>query len=220
MAENATPSKIAATKGYGAEVVLHGQIWDEANARALELVESDGLTYIHPFDDRDLIAGQATLGMEILQDYPEVEAIVAPIGGGGLISGIASAVAAFRPDVRVFGVESSDGPAMRRSLDAGSLVQIEVNTIIDGLRVQRVGVNNFEIVSRFVEDVVTVPDERIFEALQWTLSYAKVLAEGAAAAPIAALQDGLIELDPGTRVVAVLSGGNTDLRQLDGLRWN
>ena len=113
MAENATPSKIAATEGYGAEVVLHGSIWDEANEKALELMEERGLTYIHPFDDPRLIAGQGTVGLEIMEDLPTAEVIVVPIGGGGLISGISMAVKSINPDVRVIGVESSGAPAMK-----------------------------------------------------------------------------------------------------------
>ncbi len=120
MAENATPSKIAATRGYGAEVVLHGTIWDEANEKAKELVESEGLTYIHPFDDEELIAGQGTLGREIHQDWPEVEAAIVPIGGGGLISGVTMALKGMNPKIRVIGVESSGAPAMKRSVEEGT----------------------------------------------------------------------------------------------------
>ncbi|HTR76814.1 MAG TPA: threonine/serine dehydratase, partial [Gemmatimonadaceae bacterium] len=125
MAENATPSKIAATKGYGAEVVLHGTIWDEANEKAQELVRTQGLIYVHPFDDEQLIAGQGTLGLEIVQDWADVDAVVVPIGGGGLISGVSMAVKSHNPKARVIGVESSDGPAMKRSVDAGRLETID-----------------------------------------------------------------------------------------------
>src|SRR5205085_10208125 len=139
MAENATPAKIAATKGYGAEVVLHGTIWDEANEKAKELVRDEGLTYVHPFEDEQLIAGQGTLGLEIVQDWPEVDAVIVPIGGGGLISGVSMAVKSHNPRIKVFGVESSDGPAMQASVKAGKLQTIECNTVIDGLRVRRAG---------------------------------------------------------------------------------
>jgi threonine dehydratase len=220
MAANATPSKVAATRGYGAEVVQHGSIWDEADEKARELVERDGLTYVHPFDDPDLIAGQGTLGLEVLEDWPEMEAVVVPIGGGGLISGIACAVKQARPEVRVFGVESSDGPAMQRSVEAGELVTIECETIIDGLRVTRVGANTFELVRRFVDEVVAVPDEVIFENVLWVMGRLKLVVEGAAAAPVAALRAGVVPLEPGTRTAVVLSGGNLDLSQLQGLRWN
>src|SRR5438128_5972650 len=161
MAENATPAKIAATKGYGAEVVLHGMIWDEANEKAKELVREEGLTYVHPFDDEQLIAGQGTLGLEVIQDWPDVDAIVVPIGGGGLIAGVSMAIKSHNPNIKVIGVESSDGPAMKASLDAGSLQTIDCRTIIDGLRVRRAGELNFSVVQRFVDDIVTLPDGEI-----------------------------------------------------------
>jgi threonine dehydratase len=220
MAENATPSKIAATRGYGAEVVLHGSIWDEANEKAKELVARDGLTYVHPFDDEQLIAGQGTLGLEIAQDWPEVDAVVVPIGGGGLISGVAMAMKSHNPRVRVIGVESSDGPAMKRSVDAGKLETIDCRTVIDGLRVRRVGEINFAVVQRFVDEIVTLPDAEIFEAVIWVMERCKLVVEGAAAAPVAALLHGLIRLPAGSRVAAVLSGGNVNLDPLRGLAWN
>jgi len=220
MAKNATPAKIAATRGYGAEVVLHGRIWDEANEKAKAMAREEGLTYISPFDDPDLIAGQGTLGLEIVEDFPEADVIVVPIGGGGLISGVAMAAKSHNPAIRVIGVESSDGPAMRRSLDAGELVTIECNTIIDGLRVQRVGEHTFSVCRRFVDDVVTLPDRAIFDAVLWIMERCKLVAEGAAAAPVAALLHGLVPAAAGARVVCVLSGGNLNLDELRALRWN
>jgi threonine dehydratase len=220
MATNATPSKIAATRGYGAEVVLHGTIWDEANEKAKELVRDEGLTYVHPFDDEQLIAGQGTVGLEIVQDWPEVEAVVVPIGGGGLISGVSMAVKSHNPAAKVIGVESSDGPAMQRSVDAGHLETIECNTIIDGLRVRRCGELNFSVVQRFVDEIVALPDSQIFEAMLWVMERCKLVVEGAAAAPVGALLQGLVKLPEGSKVVVVLSGGNANLDQLRGLRWN
>jgi threonine dehydratase len=221
MAENATPAKIEATRGYAAEVVLHGTIWDEANEHALELVESQGLTYIHPFDDLELIAGQGTLGLEIHDDLPDVHTVVVPIGGGGLISGVSGALKSIDPEIRVVGVESSGAPAMQRSVAAGRRIELEeVDCAIDGLKVKRVGEHTLDIVSRMVDDIVTLPDERIFEALLWTLARTKIVVEGAAAAPMAALLNGLVEAPKGSKVVAVLSGGNIDLDQLRGLTWN
>jgi threonine dehydratase len=221
MAENATPSKVAATRGYGAEVVLHGSIWDEANEKAQQLVREHGLTYVHPFDDLQLIAGQGTLGLEVIRDWPDVDVIVVPIGGGGLISGVAMAVKAHKPDVRVIGVESSGAPGMRDSVKAGSVVTLDrVDCIIDGLRVKRVGQTTFEVVRRFVDDIVTLPDEQIFDAMLWVMSHAKLVVEGAAAAPVAALLHGLVRAPAGSKVVCVLSGGNVNLDQLRGLRWN
>jgi threonine dehydratase len=220
MATNATPAKIAATRGYGAEVVLHGSIWDEANEKAKELVRTEGLTYVHPFDDEQLIAGQGTLGLEIIQDWPEVDAVVVPIGGGGLISGVAMCVKQHNPKVRVIGVESSDGPAMKKSVESGKLETIDCKTIIDGLRVRRAGEINFSVVQRYVDEIVALPDREIFDAMLWVMERCKLVVEGAAAAPVAALLNGLVKLPPKAKVVAVLSGGNLNLSQLRGLNWN
>jgi threonine dehydratase len=221
MAENATPSKIEATRAYGAEVVLHGSIWDEANEKAKQLCEERGLTYIHPFDDPQLIAGQGTLGMEIFEDFPEVEVVVVPIGGGGLISGVAMALKGLNPRVKVIGVESSGAPAMKLSLERGHLVTLdEVDCIIDGLRVKRVGEHTFDAVQRFVDEVVALPDSKIFEALVWIMHHCKLVVEGAAAAPVAAVLNGLVQAPKGSRVVCVLSGGNVNLQQIKGLKWN
>jgi len=221
MAENATRSKVAATRAYGAEVELHGTIWDEANEKAKQLVSRRGLTYIHPFDDLELIIGQGTLGLEIVEDLPSVDAVVVPIGGGGLISGVAMAVKLSKPSAKVFGVESSGAPGMQKSLEVGRVVTLEkVDCVIDGLRVKRVGELTFTIVKEWVDEIVTLPDERIFEAVVWLMSYQKLIAEGAAAAPVAAILTGLIKLPLGSNIACVLSGGNLDLTQLEGLRWN
>jgi threonine dehydratase len=221
MAENATPSKIEATRAYGADVVLHGTIWDEANEKAQELVERDGLTYVHPFDDPDLIAGQASVGLEIHDDLPDVDVVVVPIGGGGLISGTTLALKSRNPGVRIFGVESSGAPAMKTSLTAGALTTLDqVDCAIDGLKVMRVGRHTFDIVRTHVEDVVTLPDEQIFAAMLWTMHHCKLVVEGAAAAPVAALLHGLIPAPAGSKVVCVLSGGNLNLAQIAGLKWN
>jgi threonine dehydratase len=221
MAENATPSKIAATRAYGAEVVLHGSIWDDANEKAKQLVEERGYTYIHPFDDEQLILGQGTVGLEIYQDWPDVELAVVPIGGGGLISGVATALKACNPRIKIVGVESSGAPGMTRSVREGGLVTLDrVDCIIDGLRVKRVGTLNYEIVRQYVDDLVTLPDEQIFDAVVWIMSHMKIVPEGAAAAPVAAVLRGLVKAPPKTRVVCVLSGGNINLEQLQGLRWN
>jgi threonine dehydratase len=221
MAENATPSKIAATKGYGAEVVLHGTIWDEANQKAQELVKERGLTYIHPFDDPQLVAGQGTLGLEVYEDWPDVDVVVVPIGGGGLISGVSMAMKAMKPAVRVIGVESSGAPGMKRSVEEGHVVTLDrVDCIIDGLRVKRVGTYNTEVASRFVDEIVTLPDEQIFEAVIWIMAHCKLVPEGAAAAPVGALLRGLVRAPKGSKVVCVLSGGNVNLDQLRGLKWN
>lgn len=220
MATNATPAKVAATRGYGAEVVLHGTIWDEANEKAKELVRTEGLTYVHPFDDAQLIAGQGTLGLEVVQDWRDLDSIVVPIGGGGLIAGVAMAVKSHNPAVRVIGVESSDGPAMKRSIEAGHPETIDCRTVIDGLRVRRVGDINFSVVQRFVDEIVALPDRAIFDAMLWIMERCKLVVEGAAAAPVGALLHGLVKLPARSKVVVVLSGGNLNLDQLRSLSWN
>ena len=221
MAENATPSKIEATRGYGAQVILHGTIWDEANEEALRLVAEQGLSYVHPFDDPELIAGQATVGLEIVDQVPDADVVVVPIGGGGLISGVAQAVKQRSPRTRVVGVESSGAPGMRDSVKAGHVVTLDrVECVIDGLRVRRVGELTREIVERCVDDIVTLPDTEIFDSIVWLMSRQKLVTEGAAAATVAAVRKGLVKAAPGARVVCVLSGGNLSLDQLSGLTWN
>lgn len=221
MAANATPSKVAATKAYGAEVVLHGTIWDEANERAKELIAECGYTYVHPFDDFDLMAGQGTLGHEVMDDVPDVDVLVVPIGGGGLISGVSMAAKSRNPKVRVIGVESSDAPGMYESVRASHVVTLpKVDCIIDGLRVKRVGEKTFQVVQKFVDDIVTLPDTDIFDAVRWTMSHCKLVIEGAAAAPIAALKHGLIKAPKGANVVCVLSGGNVNLDPLKQATFN
>jgi threonine dehydratase len=221
MAENATPSKIAATRGYGAEVILHGTIWDEANEKATQLVVERGLTYIHPFDDPRLVAGQGTLGLEIHDDLPDADVVVVPIGGGGLISGVAMALKSINPKVAIIGVESSGAPGMKASVAAGHVVTLDaVDCIIDGLRVKRVGEYTHAVVSRFVDDIVTLPDADIFDAVVWVMAHCKLVVEGAAAAPVAAVLHKKIVAPAGSKVVCVLSGGNVNLDQLKGLRWN
>ncbi len=199
MAENATPSKVAATRGYGAEVVLHGTIWDEANEKAKELVRDRGLTYVHPFDDLQLIAGQGTLGLEVVRDWPDVDVIVVPIGGGGLISGVAMAAKALKPSIRSRRRRVVRGArACATACAPGAVVTLDrVDCIIDGLRVKRVGETTFEVVRRMVDDIVTLPDEQIFEAMMWVMSHAKLVVEGAAAAPVAALLEGLVSAPAG-----------------------
>jgi len=221
MAANATPSKVVATRAYGAEVVLHGTIWDEANEKAKELVQERGLTYIHPFDDPQLVAGQGTMGLEIFEDFPQADVVVVPIGGGGLISGVSMAMKAMNPRVKVIGVESSGAPGMQKSVEAGHVVTLDtVDCIIDGLRVKRVGEYTHAVVSQFVDEIVTLPDRDIFEAVVWVMNHCKLIVEGAAAAPVAALLHDRIKAPAGSHVVCVLSGGNVNLDQLKGMSWN
>ena len=155
MAENATPAKIAATKGYGAEVVLHGTIWDEANEKARELVERDGLTYVHPFDDLDLIAGQASLGLEIHDDWPEVDVVVVPIGGGGLISGIAIAAKSLKPGLKIVGVQAQLYPSMYNAVRNENL-PMRGDTLAEGIAVKAPGQITTKIVRELVDDILLV----------------------------------------------------------------
>jgi threonine dehydratase len=146
--------------------------------------------------------------------------VIVPIGGGGLISGVAMALKSHNPSIRVIGVESSDGPAMKKSIEAGHLETIECKTIIDGLRVRRAGEINFSVVQRFVDEIVALPDREIFDGMIWVMERCKLVVEGAAAAPVAALLHGLVKLSAGSRVAVVLSGGNLNLDQLRNRNWN
>jgi threonine dehydratase len=211
MPSTASISKIEATRGYGAEVVLHGSNYNEAESRALEIAREKGYEFIHPFDDLDVIAGQGTIGFEILEDVPDVEAVVVPIGGGGLISGIASVVKRHRPGIKVVGVEPENAPKFAASIREGRIVEVDVKpTIADGLAVKRPGKLAFEVVSELVDDVVTVSEEEIAEAMYLLLERGKVLAEGAGAASLAAVLSGKTGLRGG-KLVALVSGGNVDL---------
>ena len=213
MNARASPAKAHASEGYGAEVILHGTAW-QAFELSLALAEKHELTFIHPFDDPRIVAGTATVGIEILDDVPDARTLVVPIGGGGLISGVALAAALVRPGTTVFGVEPEGACAMRQSLAQGEAVHLEsVDTIADGLAAPMAGKLNFEIVEKFVEDVVLVSDSEIQEAMAFLLARTKLLAEPAAAAGVAALLAGRIRCDEGP-VVAVLSGGNIDLERL------
>lgn len=216
MPANASPTKVRASEGYGAEVILQGTVF-EAFDLALEVAEDRGLTFLHAFDDPLIVAGQGTLGLEVLEDVPDVATVVVPVGGGGLISGIALAVANLAPRVRVVGVEPHGACAMWKSLERGKAVSLEsLDTVADGLGAPMAGELNFEVVRRHVEDVVLVSDDEIREAMAFILERAKLLVEPAGAAAVAALLAGRIPLADGP-VVAILSGGNVDLDRLPDL---
>lgn len=204
-------AKVTATRGYGASVVLAGETYNESYEKACELQRETGATFIHAFDDPDIIAGQGTLGLEILADLPDVQAIVVAVGGGGVISGIATAVKALKPDVRIIGVEASGAASMRAALDAGHLVTLPgVGTIADGIQTKTAGSYTYEIVRSLVDEVMTVDDEEIIHAVLLLMERCKLLVEGAGAASVAALLSGRLTLD-GQRTVALLSGGNIDM---------
>jgi len=221
MSRVAKQAKIRATQGYGAEVILYGEVWDDAYKRSLEIMEERSLTYVHPFDDPRLVAGQGGVGLEFIEDVPELHTVVVPIGGGGLISGCAMAIKAVNPKVRIVGVEAAGSPGMTRSVEAGHVVTLEsIGPMIDGLVVRRVGEYNLRVVQQFVDDIVLVDERKIFDAVVWIMERLKLVAEGAAAAPVAALLQGLISTPSGAKVGCILSGGNLDLTELQTLSWN
>ncbi|MFQ5679278.1 MAG: threonine/serine dehydratase [Gemmatimonadota bacterium] len=218
MPADASPTKAAASRAYGAEVVLHGDVF-AAFARARALAEERGLTFVHPFDDPAIVAGHASAGLEILEQLrPPPDAVVVPVGGGGLIAGIASAVKLRRPDLRVYGVEPEGAAAMYRSLEERRPVRLdEISTIADGLAPPMAGELPYDIVRRLVEEIVLVTDAEIARAMREILAWAKLLAEPAGAAGVAALLAGRLSLENGTRVVCVLSGGNVDPGELGAI---
>jgi threonine dehydratase len=211
----ATPQiKVAATRGFGADVVLHGANYDEACEEALRRRDSEGRTFIHPFDDAEVIAGQGTIGLELLEQVPDLEAVVVPVGGGGLIGGIACALKESNPRIRVIGVEPEKLPSMLRAREAGTLVTLSAEaTIADGIAVRRAGGLTLPLVSRYVDEIVTVDDEEIASAILMLLEHEKTLAEGAGAAALAALLQSKTNLRA-RRTVVLVSGGNIDVSLL------
>ncbi len=211
----ATPLvKVAATRSYGAEVILHGANYDEACDEAMRLCAAEGCTFIHPFDDADVIAGQGTIALELLEQAPNLEAVVAPIGGGGLISGIGCALKEINPKIRVVGVEPEKLPSMLRAREIGAPVAVApAATIADGIAVRRVGDITLPLVNRYVDEIVTVDDEEIASAILMLLEQEKTLAEGAGAAALAAVVQSKTNLRT-RRTVALVSGGNIDVSLL------
>jgi threonine dehydratase len=212
----ATPLvKVQATRGFGAEVILHGANYDEACAEATRRAEADGLTFIHPFDDPLVIAGQGTIALELLEQVPGLEAVVVPIGGGGLISGIAAALKASRPEVRVIGVQTSRLPSMQRALRDGRPVTLDpATTIADGIAVRRAGDLTMPMVQRFVDELVTVDEDEIASAILTLLEREKTLAEGAGAAALAAVLQRRTSLPAFTQIAVLVCGGNIDVTLL------
>jgi threonine dehydratase len=211
MPETAPLAKVTATQGYGAEVVLHGFTYDDAYQYCLELQQETGATFIHAFDDPDIIAGQGTLGLEMLSDLPDADALIVPIGGGGLIAGITIAARALRPNIKIIGVQAEGAAGCRASLDAGELRTLpSIATIADGIAVKRPGTLTFPIIQNLVDDVVKVNDEEIIGAVLLLMERSKMLIEGAGAAGVAAMLSGVVKLD-GKRVLVPLTGGNIDI---------
>jgi threonine dehydratase len=211
MPETAPLAKVTATQDYGAEVVLHGFTYDDAYQYCLELQQESGATFIHAFDDPDIIAGQGTLGLEMLSDLPDADALVVPIGGGGLIAGIAIAARALRPNIKIIGVQAAGAAGCRVSLDAGELSTLpSITTIADGIAVKRPGALTFPVIQNLVDDVVLVNDEAIISAVLLLMERSKMLVEGAGAAGVAAMLSGVIKLE-GKKVLVPLTGGNIDI---------
>lgn len=207
-------TKVSSTRGYGAEVLLHGANYDEAYGKAIEVSEQDQLTLIHAFDDDAVIAGQGTLGLEILSQSPDIEAIVSPIGGGGLIGGIACAVKETNSRVKIYGVQPSRLPSMKAAVAQGKPVTLDsAKTIADGIAVRRAGERTLPLVQRYVDDIVTVEEEEIANAILLLLEREKTLAEGAGAAAIAAVLNRKLPLKE-KRVAVLVCGGNIDVTLL------
>src|SRR5512138_2471886 len=212
MPETTPILKVANTRALGARIVLHGASYDEAYAEARRLEQQEGLTFVHPFDDEAVIAGQGTIGLELLEQVPNLDAVLVPVGGGGLVSGVAIALKSVRPEVRVIGVEAEIIPAMQAALEAGKPVTIEgASTIADGIAVKRAGDLTFGHVRKWVDEIVTVSEEEIASAILYLLEKEKTVAEGAGAVSVAALMNHRAAGLSGRQVVAVVSGGNIDV---------
>lgn len=207
--------KVQATKDWGAHVVLAGDIYDEAYEEAKRLEKANGYTFVHPFNDYDVMAGQGTIALEVLEDMPDADVILVPIGGGGLISGIAVAAKAINPNIKIIGVESTGAMGMKESLIAGHPVSLKkVDSIADGAAVKTVGDNTYDIVKEYVDEVITINDEELIESIFLLVEKHKIVAEATGALSIAALK----KLNcTGKKVVSVISGGNIDVLTMSSL---
>lgn len=209
--DSAPISKIEATKSYGAEICLVKGVYDDAYAEALRQRDEYGYTFIHPFDDEDVIAGQGTIGLELLEQIPDMEAVIIPIGGGGLISGVAFAIKKLNPDIKVYGVQASGAPSMFNSIRDNKIERLEsVSTIADGIAVKEPGENTYNLISEYVDDIVTVTDDEISAAILALMEQQKLVTEGAGAVSVAAAMFNKVPVK-GKKTVCLLSGGNIDV---------
>lgn len=209
--DGAPISKVEATKSYGAEVCMVNGVYDDAYKKSLELKEEKNYTFVHPFDNEDVIAGQGTIGLEILEQMPDVEAVIVPIGGGGLISGVAFAIKNLNPNIKVYGVQASGAPSMRNSIRDGKIECLDhVSTIADGIAVKEPGEHTFQYVSQYVDEIVTVTDDEISAAILALIERQKLIAEGAGAASVAAAMFNKVPIQ-GKKTVCLVSGGNIDV---------
>ena len=209
--DGAPISKVEATKSYGAEVCLVKGVYDDAYEKAVSLVEEAGATFIHPFDDEMVIAGQGSIGLEIIEQLPKVDAVIVPIGGGGLISGVGFALKSLDPDIKIYGVQAEGAASMVKSIKDDEIETLEdVHTIADGIAVKTPGVNTFEICRKYVDDIVTVSDDEISTAMLELIEREKMIAEGAGATSVAAAMFNKLPIK-GKNVVCLVSGGNIDV---------
>lgn len=209
--DGAPISKVESTKGYGADVIMVPGVYDDAYAKAIQLRDEEGYTFVHPFDDENVIAGQGTIGLEILDEIPDVDAVIVPIGGGGLIAGVAMAIKKLRPECKVYGVQSEGAPSMFQSMHNKEIQTLkDVNTIADGIAVKRPGDYTFELVKEYVDDIVLVKEDEIASAILALIEQHKMIAEGAGAAAVAAAMFHKVPIE-GKKVVCLVSGGNIDV---------
>ncbi|HHX7191454.1 TPA: bifunctional threonine ammonia-lyase/L-serine ammonia-lyase TdcB [Bacillus thuringiensis] len=219
MPTSAPQAKVDATRGYGSEVILYGDTFDDAKAKCEEIIKETGETYLHPYDDVEVMAGQGTIGLDILDDMWDVDTVIVPIGGGGIISGIAVALKSFNPSINIIGVQAENVHGMKASYDAGEIVlHYNAPTIADGCAVKIPGNLTFEIVKKLVDDIVTVSEEELEVAMKDLLQRGKAVVEGAGALATAALLAGKVDkYVKGKKVVAVISGGNVDLKRISSV---
>lgn len=209
-------AKIKATRNYGGEVIIVDGDFDDAKDKSYEIQKEKDLTYVHPFDDEYVIAGQGTIGLEILEQMPDVDTVIAPIGGGGLLAGIALAIKSVRPDVRVVGVESENAACMKTSIEAGQIETLcQCGTIADGIAVKTPGELTYKIIKEHVDEIVTVSECEIYNAILRLLEESKVTAEGAGATSVAAVINNKLNLRDDEKVCAVLSGGNINVNTIN-----
>ena len=210
--DGAPISKVEATKSYGAQICLVPGVYDDAYAEAIRQRDEKGYTFIHPFDDENVIAGQGTIGLEILNEVSDCDVVVVPVGGGGLISGVAFAIKQLRPSVRVYGVQATGAPSRVESLEEGKIKCLEsVHTIADGIKVKEPGVNTFEYCSKYVDGMVTVTDDEVSSSILHLIENQKLIAEGAGAVSVAAVMFNKVPDIKGKKVVCLVSGGNIDV---------
>jgi len=214
MPATAPQAKVEATKGYGAEVIQHGEVYDECYEKALEVLKETGATFVHPFNDEEVMAGQGTIALEILEELPDVDAIVVPIGGGGLISGIAVAAKSIKPDIKIIGVQSEIIASTKASLEAGKVVTVGgAKSLADGISVKTPGDITFKYIKEYVDEVITVSEDEISYAMFSLMERSKLISEGSGAVPLAALLANKIKVD-GKKIALLISGGNVDMAMI------